>query len=76
MGTVLVRVLKPLAGLTLPPLQFKEHDGQHQIWSMRCLAPTSIGVVEWGEIESGHGLSDLPRQMIGSQLGFDLAPGG
>jgi hypothetical protein len=75
-GTVLVRVLKPLAGLALPPSQFKEHDGQHQIGAMRRLAAAGIGAVECGSIESGHGLSDLPRQMLGRQLGIDLAPGG
>jgi hypothetical protein len=47
-GTVLVRVLKPLAGLALPPSQFKEHDGQHQIGAMRRLAAASIGAVEFG----------------------------
>jgi hypothetical protein len=75
-GTVLVRVLKPLAGLALPPSKFKENYKQHHIGAMRRLAAASIGVVEFGSIESGHGLSDLPRQMIGRQVGIDLAPGG
>ena len=63
-----MRVLKPLAGLALPSPQLKEHNGQPQIGAMRRLAAASIGAVEFGQIESGHGLSDLPRQMIGWQL--------
>jgi hypothetical protein len=74
--TVLVRVSKPLAGLPLPPSQFKQHNRQHQVWPMGRLATASIGGIERGQIEVGHSLSNLPRQMILCELGIDLTPRG
>src|SRR5438445_8690172 len=72
--TVLLGVLKPLAGLPLPPSQFKQYNCQHQIWPMGYLATAGIGVIELRQIEVGHGLANLPSQMIMGELDIDLTP--
>jgi hypothetical protein len=42
---------------------------------MRGFATTAIGVVEGGEIEMGHGISNLPCKMIPGQLRVEVLPG-
>src|SRR5215468_1740958 len=66
--------LEPLAGLALTPTCFKQHDGQHQVRPMGCLAAASVGLGEQGHIEAFYRLSDLPSEVIVWELGIDLAP--
>src|SRR5262249_14794078 len=67
--TVFLRVLQPLTGLPLPPSQCKQHNGEHQVRSMGGLATAGIGVVELCQIKVGHGLANLPSQMIMGEVG-------
>jgi hypothetical protein len=62
--------------VTLSTPQFKEHDGQHEIGSMRRFAATAIGLVEGRQVEVSHGVSNLPCEMIVGQLLVKLAPKG
>jgi len=73
-GPWFVLCLKPLTRLPLPPSQFKQHNGEQQVRSMGGLATAGRGVVELCQIEVGHGLANLPSQMILGELGIDLAP--
>jgi len=71
---ILVGVLMPLARFWLSPPQFKQHHGQHQIGPIRRFAQPVIGTVEGSQVEVGHGVSNLPCEMISGQFLVEFTP--
>lgn len=70
-----MRVVVPLARLARARAKCTEHHGEHEIGAMRGFATPALGAGEGREVEVGHGVSNLPCEMIVGQFLVGVAPG-